>query len=135
MGDLSKNFSRYEFECPCCGGGKGEISLKLVKVLQAIRDDADRPVSIISGYRCTKHNSSPKVGGAAKSAHLGGYAADIYVKGMSNKKLGALIKDLYKRGKLPELQYCYLIKGKTNTGVHVDVDESKADIRWRVFAF
>lgn len=132
MGDISKNFNRAEFACgdKC---GFDNISQALVDTVQVIRDAAGSPVIITSGCRCPKHNSSPKVGGVADSSHLSGLAADIYIKGWSNSKLGALIEQLHFEGKLPFLRYCYKIKGSTNTAVHVDVDGTKK--RSRVFGF
>lgn len=129
MGNISKDFNRKEFACPCCG--KDNIDMRLVETVQAIRDAVGAPVIVNSGVRCAKHNKA--VGGAPNSSHLSGYAADIYVRGWSNAKLGALIKQLHVAGKLPHLKYSYLIKGKTNTAVHVDVDQSKK--RSKVFEF
>lgn len=119
MGDLSKNFSKKEFACPCCN--KYIPNTKLVETLQTIRDAAGRAVSIISGTRCAMHN---KAAGStlAMSPHMKGEAADIAVAGWKDVETGALIKKLYKEGKLPYLEYCYLIGGKSHTSVHVGVD-------------
>ncbi|MEG1603973.1 MAG: D-Ala-D-Ala carboxypeptidase family metallohydrolase, partial [Cloacibacillus sp.] len=94
-----------------------------------------RPLYIECGTRCAKHNAELP-GSVPNSAHITGMAADIRAEGMSNAQLGAIVKALYRAGKLPALQYCYLIKGNTNTSVHFDVDKSKAARRGgRVFAF
>lgn len=130
MGDISKDFNRKEFAC-ADGCGFNGISQALVDTVQTIRDTVGVPVVINSGCRCHKHNRA--VGGVANSSHLDGLAADIYVKGWSNAKLGALIEQLHFEGKLPFLRYCYKIKGNTNTAVHVDVDGTKN--RSRVFGF
>ena len=45
--------------------------------LQSARDQLGCPIVISSGYRCRPHNS--RVGGAARSKHLQGRAADLVV--------------------------------------------------------
>lgn len=127
MGDMTKNFSRKEFACPCCG--KDNINNKLVDILQTIRDAAGVPVTISSGVRCAKRNKA--VGGVENSAHLTGEAADIWAQGMTKKQLGAKIKELHEQGKLPALQYCYLI-ADGNRAVHVGIDKKK---RSKIFGF
>ena len=129
MGDLTKNFSRKEYDCPCCGLNK--VSPVLAEYVQIVRNGVGVQVTIISGTRCAEHNAH--VGGVPDSAHLEGLAADIQAKGYSGRSLGELIKTLWKSGKLPELQYCYLIKNSNS--VHIDIDSSKKNQRWRVFAF
>ncbi|MBW1991811.1 MAG: DUF882 domain-containing protein [Deltaproteobacteria bacterium] len=86
MGDLTKNFSRREFACKC-GCGWDDIDLRLVEALQRLRDLLGRPVYVLSGCRCPKHNR--EVGGARFSYHMPvegrntqGMAADVYVRGM-----------------------------------------------------
>ena len=73
MGDLTKNFSRWEFACKC-GCGFDDINEGLVHRLQVIRDITQVYMMINSGCRCPEHNK--KKGGASVSYHLVGYAAD-----------------------------------------------------------
>lgn len=73
MGDLSGHFSRREFACRCCGGDR--VDLGLVSALEQLRSLIDRPIRIVSGYRCPDHNRL--VGGAPNSYHTQGKAADI----------------------------------------------------------
>lgn len=114
MGDLSKNFSRSEFACPHCG--EVEIDPLLVATLQRIRDKAG-PVVVTSGYRCPVHNEA--VGGVNNSQHIYGRAADIYVPGMSQAALLALVREMTVNEDI-YAGYAYAIKN-SKRAVHVDV--------------
>ncbi len=75
MGDISAHFSRSEFRDRRTGELVGP-SHELVHVLEAIRAQAGgRPLRIVSGYRSPSSNAA--VGGARRSQHLKGTAADI----------------------------------------------------------
>lgn len=74
MGDLTKNFSLYEFECGHCGR-LDVLDERLVAALQRLRDAVGKPLVIVSGYRCCIGNRS--VGGTTYSQHLFGRAVDI----------------------------------------------------------
>lgn len=102
--DLSKNFSRYEFACKC-GCGFDRVHPEIVQMVQEVRDEIGEPVVIASGCRCEAHNK--RVGGVKDSAHTTGEAADIYVDGMRSEELGRIIRQMYHRGKLRPLTYCY----------------------------
>lgn len=102
MGNLSENFSRSEFMCPC-GCGLADPHPMLVAGLQALCDLAQntrelRPVfRVTSGCRCHRHNH--EVGGAATSRHLRqahGYseAADGYLEGWSLANLLGLAEQV-----------------------------------------
>lgn len=69
------HFRVREFRCSHCGAGDTIISQELLNALEKLRALWDRPMSIGSGYRCSIHNAS--VGGAKRSAHLEGKAADV----------------------------------------------------------
>lgn len=84
MGDLSANFSRREFRCRC-GCGLDTPDPALVTGLQALRDALSKPVTVTSGCRCPKHNTAE--GGARRSMHVAGKAADIKVAGMTARQL------------------------------------------------
>ena len=77
---VSANFEAQEFDCKCKSCASTEIDNNLVEILQKIRDYFGKPVHINSAYRCAKHNKS--VGGASKSKHLYGQAADIKITGV-----------------------------------------------------
>lgn len=83
---ISKNFQYKEFDCHgsgCCS--TTVIDEKLVEYVQRIRDHFGKPVTITSPYRCEVHNR--RVGGATKSYHMQGKAADIVVQGVSSREV------------------------------------------------
>ncbi len=117
MGDLSENFSRSEFACRC-GCGVDDVNLGLVEALQKLRDLAGKPIRIVSGCRCEKHNRS--VQGAENSYHLYGMAADIRIEGMSVGQMFKLAEEIpkFRDGGI----------GRYPSWVHVDVRPYRA--RW-----
>lgn len=116
MGDMSKDFSRYEFQCRC-GCGKNTIDAELLKVLQDLRDSTGCRIDIVSGHRCFTHNNN--VGGAPNSQHLWGKAADIQVWNHRPSEVYAILDKKY------PAQYGI---GKYPSWVHVDVRGYRA--RW-----
>lgn len=112
---LSNHFKSEEFECKC-----GECELvyppeELIEVLEDIRSHFDKPVTIMSGYRCPTHNKN--VGGAPRSKHKIGIAADIKVKGISpnevHKYLVNKYKDKYGIGSYPYFTHIDVRKFKS----------------------
>jgi len=96
MGKLSKNFQLSEFECHC-GCGLCKPHPKLIEHLQAMRDEVCKPIKVLSGTRCPKHNRA--VGGALKSFHMvqkdgHSYAADIQIQGLTPKGIATIAKRL-----------------------------------------
>jgi uncharacterized protein YcbK (DUF882 family) len=73
MGDLTKNFSKHEFECNC-GECESIIDMDLVHKLQSLRD-LFGSIKVTSAFRCPDWNR--KVGGSPTSQHLRGKAADL----------------------------------------------------------
>ena len=87
--------------------------MRVLNLLQVIRDSWNAPIIISSGYRCKELNK--KVGGASNSDHVYGAAVDFHTVSNtkeSNKKLFELIKSL----KLP---FDQLINEYNYTWVHV----------------
>jgi uncharacterized protein YcbK (DUF882 family) len=74
MGDLSAHFSRREFADRRTGHELGPPP-ELVSVLEKIRAITGAPLKVVSGHRCTATNRA--VGGAPRSRHVQGDAADI----------------------------------------------------------
>ena len=122
---LTKNFKRSEFACKC-GCGFDDIDLKLVNIIQIIRDEVG-PIRISSGCRCEKRNAEVK--GVKGSFHTKGKAADL-ISDKGSEYLDNTIQRLYNEGKLKGLKYCirYIYKNFC----HVDIGESSK--RKSVFA-
>ena len=113
---LSEHFSKKEFACRC-GCGLCNPDPKLIEKLEKFRAlCGGKPMAINSACRCEKHNKT--VGGAAKSQHLYGKAADV------RKILGLTIDQMAKKAE--EAGFTGI--GKYNGFVHVDVRATPA--RW-----
>ena len=92
---------------------KRNLNLLVDNILDPLREAYGAPIIVTSGYRCGRLNKA--VGGAAKSQHMYGQAADIRTvsdKPSDNKKLFDLIREL----KLP---YDQLIDEYNYNWVHV----------------
>ncbi|EAZ2866630.1 DUF882 domain-containing protein [Salmonella enterica] len=113
---ISKYFKRSEFACKC-GCGQDTVDAELLAILEDVREHFGKPVIINSANRCPTHNK--RVGGASKSVHLTGKAADIVVKGVAPDIVHAYLTAKYS-GK-------YGI-GKYNTFTHVDSRSKES--RW-----
>ena len=95
--------------------------LELAKNLQVLRDVVKKPIKITSGYRPAELNS--KVGGATKSRHITGEAADFKIEGYTPKQVAAIIEKLIAEGKMKQGGL-----GTYSTWTHFDVRGTKA--RW-----
>lgn len=78
VGDLTPHFSLSEFRsrdgAPMTPAVEANIR-RLAVQLQRVRDRLGAPMRITSGYRSPEHNR--RVGGAPRSLHVRGLAADI----------------------------------------------------------
>ena len=113
--DNIKYFKKSEFNCKC-GCGLNNIDLRLVKILDEIREHYNKPLVVTSGCRCANHNS--KVGGVQGSRHVLGKASDIYVQGVSTKDLLNYTTTLVNSR---ELRYTYTNNANMTGAVHVDI--------------
>lgn len=114
--DNIKYFKKSEFTCKC-GCGLNNIDLKLVKILEKIREHYNKPLVVTSGCRCKKKNDSLK-GSSPNSRHLYGKASDIYVQGVSTNELLQYTKGLVNSR---ELRYTYTNNSNMTGAVHVDI--------------
>lgn len=111
-----EHFKKSDFACEC-GCGFDEIDLKLVRLLEDIRQHfGGKPLYISSGCRCAKHNK--KVGGVQGSRHVQGKASDIYIQGVSTQDLLNYCKQLVAVGKA---RYTYTNNANMNGVVHIDI--------------
>lgn len=84
-------------------------------VLQPIREHFKLPVTITSGYRCSKLNKA--VGGATTSQHTAGKAVDFTIKGIS-------IEDIFQWCKKNLKEYDQLIQEK-GQWVHISYNKGR----------
>ena len=104
----TKNFKRSELEysdtakknkiCNAIPEEYHKNANELLQVLQQIRDALGKPMTVTSAYRCEKLNQA--VGGSKTSAHCVCSAADLQVKGMTNKELGCFIQGFFEGKKM-----------------------------------
>lgn len=76
---FTEHFSCAEMACKCCGCCL--MNPVLMHSLEKLRNLIRKPIHVLSGFRCYKHNL--EVGGAKHSRHLCGDAADIVIDGMT----------------------------------------------------
>ncbi len=119
---LSKYFKRKEFLCNgnkkgICKCGFDVVDVELLQVLEDVREHFKKPVKIYSACRCNKYNKY--VGGAKRSQHKLGKAADIHIDKVHPKWIAEYLKHKYPTK--------YGI-GLYQNFVHVDVRKNKA--RW-----
>ena len=100
MGASSPHFSDDELRCRgtnCSANGTRPCGVNgcqqgLVDALEAFRALVGKPVVIDSAYRCEKHNA--QAGGAGKSEHVEGLAADVRVNGMTAAQLESVARGI-----------------------------------------
>ena len=118
----TKNFKVSEFACKHCG--KNEIDQRVLNTAQALREELGVPVRVNSGYRCPAHNAA--VGGVKGSNHTKGLAADLS-SSAGAVKMFAVMKELQKAGKVPDLGYCIRYGDRF---IHVDVVKRASGNMW-----
>lgn len=103
---ITLNFQEKEFMCRCCN--EIYIHPALVRSLEKLRHKlGGKPITINSGYRCQTHNKN--VGGAPKSQHMFGLAADITVKGMTVHQVASAAEGIFDGiGKYPKQNFVHV---------------------------
>ena len=112
----TRHFKPREFRCKGSGTlPKGGMDSELILKLEVLRYRLGNKALIInSGYRSESHNR--RVGGAPKSLHLYGKAADIRVVGVSASRVYQEADKLFSNGGV----------GRYSTFTHVDTRNGKA---------
>jgi len=121
---LTKNFSKSEFDCKCGCEMPQELIPNVQKVanqLQIIRNRVNVPIEVNSAYRCLFHNRS--IGSKDTSQHVLGKASDITIQGYTPKQVANLVEELIESGDI--LQGAL---GRYKTFTHYDIRGRKA--RW-----
>lgn len=112
--DGIKYFSRSDpyIGCSCgrCGGFPVEPAEKLMRLADAVREAAGRPMVPTSTVRCEAHNR--EVGGVANSRHMLGHAMDFRIPGLSSGQILAIVRQ--QKG----VVYSYAINERC---VHMDI--------------
>ena len=122
MGDITKDFSVYEIECRC-GCGLKKISSRLMSMAQLVRNYCGFCLTVNSGCRCPKHNSSKAVGGKKNSAHLPdkvtGECKALDIRFRDGAQLMKIIAGAIKAG-FKRIGINFALKF-----VHLDIDDTK----------
>lgn len=112
--DSIKYFTRDEpyIACPCgrCGGFPVEPAEKLMRLADAVREAAGKPMVPTSTVRCDAHNA--EVGGVPTSRHKLGHAMDFVIPGLTAAQILAIVR------RQKNVVYCYAIDKRA---VHMDI--------------
>lgn len=117
---FTQHFSSKEFTCSCKHSDciEQKISKELVDNLEKCRQEYGQAVIINSGYRCLKHNK--EIGGANRSQHMEGKAADTRPKLLTTDTMDEWIK---------VLSGTFKAMGIAQSFIHVDVREMEGSAR------
>lgn len=108
-----KHFTRPEFRCHCgkCGGFPAEMSEKLIRLADMVREHFNAPAHVSSGVRCREHNAELP-GSVPNSRHLSGKAMDFRIEGIPASLVLPYVQSL------TGVNYAYAID---SAYVHMDV--------------
>ena len=118
-------FKASEFECKCeydtCV--EQRISQDLLSRIRAIREELNKPMTVTSAFRCSRHQEALRNSGvntvvAKKSQHELGNAVDIKVNGLNVNEWESNIKSKF---------FYY---GIAKTFIHVDIRPQKKQGVW-----
>lgn len=122
MAKDTEHFKVSEFTCKC-GCGYNVIDQRVIDMAETIRQELGVPVRVNSGCRCEKHNRA--VGGTKGSFHMKGKAADLLCS-LGALKMFETVKRLKEEGKLPDMEYCILYRGRNF--IHIDCGKKRKNL-------
>lgn len=127
MGDLSANFSRWEFACKgtdCCEHS-APVHSGLVSMCESLRTHIGNVgFTPFSGFRCNRHNGH--VGGSPRSQHRLGLAVDVHPpEGVSYEDLASAADMMFRCGGVNGLGF-YPPGEWVFGGVHMDIGGRRA---------
>ena len=122
MAKDTEHFKVSEFTCKC-GCGYNVIDQRVIDMAETIRQELGVPVRVNSGCRCEKHNKAS--GGTKGSFHVKGKAADLSCS-LGALKMFETVKRLKDEGKLPDLEYCILYRGRNF--IHIDCGKKRKNL-------
>lgn len=112
--DTIKYFKRTDpyigCSCGACGGFPVEPKEKLMRLADAVRAAAGKPMIPTSTVRCKTHNA--EVGGVATSRHMLGQAMDFAIPGLTASQILSIVRQQ------KDVAYTYAID---DGHVHMDV--------------
>lgn len=122
---LSQHFSLSELTATSkpYDNSPGAVELAHLQVLarellEPIRELLGRPVFVSSGYRSPEVNAAVE-GSSSSSAHVQGYAADIWSPGYSSEDLHKLVEEWRDEGLLPELGEAIHYHSSRSSSLHI----------------
>lgn len=130
---VSDHFHVHEFAQPARHGLPSEpypidwIGSRLIflcDALEILREElGGRPIRILSGFRSKRYNA--RIGGARRSEHMEGRAADISVGGVTPAEVHATALRLYNENRIRIGGL-----GSYKTFTHIDVRDGRRIARW-----
>lgn len=111
---ISPHFTIDEFRCKHCG--EVLLNKELPNKLEELRTYlGDKPINIISAYRCLSSNYS--IGSSNSSLHTSGNAVDFVLDGESNAiEVLLKVKNIFNRAGLCQSKY-----GENSFYIHVEI--------------
>ena len=99
---------------------KKNLDKLVTNLLDPLREAWGAPIGVNSGYRCYTLNQM--VGGAKKSQHLSGKAADIRPIGRSFDEFKKFLVEWLKD---KDFDQCIIEMSKTSRWIHISYDETR----------